>query len=85
MLYTSRSEHLGVDALLFLEIPGDDRQPKTSVSVSIWNFIYYIVLASSGSKISFLMILIMLCHTCFCGTAFCSKLTLVLRSLIWLI
>lgn len=68
----------------YLEVPGENWKPKTSVSVSIWNLIYYIVLKFGVRNISDSTMLIMFFHTGFSGTAPCPNLTLVLRSLFWL-
>lgn len=36
----------------YLEVPGDNWKPKTSVSVSIWNLTYYIALKFGVNNIS---------------------------------
>lgn len=36
----------------YLEVPGDNWKPKTSVSVSIWNLTYYIALKFGVKNIS---------------------------------
>lgn len=61
------SKSLGVNILVwmsepFLKVPGGDGKLKTNMSVSIWNLIYCWVL-KFRVKNSFLMVLIMLCHT----------------------